>query len=71
MQTSQPKNPIQQQSQQGTENGFAMRYAANASGTAGFLKQSGVIDQPKQLYQSQRPLPVTKSNSLDSAAKTQ
>ncbi|XP_014499691.1 mediator of RNA polymerase II transcription subunit 15a isoform X1 [Vigna radiata var. radiata] len=45
-----------------------MQQRLQASGP--LLQQSTVLDQQKQLYQSQRPLPETSSTSLDSTAQT-
>ncbi|KAG4944950.1 hypothetical protein JHK87_040957 [Glycine soja] len=54
----QQPNPLQRDMQQRLQ----------ASGP--LLQQSNVLDQQKQLYQSQRPLPETSSTSLDSTAQT-
>nr|KYP56775.1 hypothetical protein KK1_003022 [Cajanus cajan] len=45
-----------------------MQQRLQASGS--LLQQPSVLDQQKQLYQSQRPLPETSSTSLDSTAQT-
>ncbi|KAJ9189965.1 hypothetical protein P3X46_001208 [Hevea brasiliensis] len=46
------------------------RLQASSQGPGSLLQQQNVIDQQKQLYQSQRPLPETSSTSLDSTAQT-
>ncbi|KAF2301448.1 hypothetical protein GH714_024308, partial [Hevea brasiliensis] len=46
------------------------RLQASSQGPGSLLQPQNVIDQQKQLYQSQRPLPETSSTSLDSTAQT-
>ncbi|KAJ9178978.1 hypothetical protein P3X46_010814 [Hevea brasiliensis] len=55
-------NPLQQDLQP--------RLQASSQAPASLLQQQIVIDQQKQLYQSQRPLPETSSTSLDLTAQT-
>ncbi|CAN2060843.1 unnamed protein product [Malus fusca] len=45
-----------------------LQASGQISGT--MLQAQNVMDQQKQLYQSQRPLPETSSTSLDSSAQT-
>ncbi|OAY36943.1 mediator of RNA polymerase II transcription subunit 15a [Manihot esculenta] len=60
---------LQQQSNQ-LQRDMQTRLQASTQAPASLLQQQNVIDQQKQLYQSQRPLPETSSTSLDSTAQT-
>ncbi|XP_058004765.1 mediator of RNA polymerase II transcription subunit 15a isoform X2 [Hevea brasiliensis] len=55
-------NPLQQD--------LLPRLQASSQAPASLLQQQIVIDQQKQLYQSQRPLPETSSTSLHLTAQT-
>ncbi|XP_068310904.1 mediator of RNA polymerase II transcription subunit 15a-like isoform X1 [Pyrus communis] len=55
-------NPLQRDVQQ------RLQASGQISGT--MLQAQNVMDQQKQLYQSQRPVPETSSTSLDSSAQT-
>ncbi|KAK7261974.1 hypothetical protein RIF29_28301 [Crotalaria pallida] len=61
----QPQLGLQQQSNS-LQRDMQQRLQAPGS----LLQHQSVIDQQKQLYQSQRPLPETSSTSLDSTAQT-
>ncbi|KAI5322449.1 hypothetical protein L3X38_031521 [Prunus dulcis] len=58
----QQSNPLQRDMQQ--------RLQASGQVPGTMLQPQNVMDQQKQLYQSQRPLPETSSTSLDSTAQT-
>ncbi|KAJ9178982.1 hypothetical protein P3X46_010817 [Hevea brasiliensis] len=58
----QQSNPLQRDLQP--------RLQASSQAPASLLQQQNLIDQQKQLYQSQRPLPETSSTSVDSTAQT-
>ncbi|XP_065865649.1 mediator of RNA polymerase II transcription subunit 15a-like isoform X2 [Euphorbia lathyris] len=58
----QQPNQIQRDMQPGLQ--------ASSQVPGSLLHQQNVIDQQKQLYQSQRPLPETSATSLDSTAQT-
>ncbi|PQQ20321.1 hypothetical protein Pyn_16895 [Prunus yedoensis var. nudiflora] len=58
----QQSNPLQRDMQQ--------RLQASGQVPGTMLQPQNIMDQQKQLYQSQRPLPETSSTSLDSTAQT-
>ncbi|WCJ40445.1 Mediator of RNA polymerase II transcription subunit 15a [Euphorbia peplus] len=79
-----PKVPMQQQTQQNASNMLpaqqqlmsqmqsqpTQQMQRDMQPPGSLFQQQNVIDQQKQIYQSQRPLPETSSTSLDSTAET-